>query len=63
MEVLPLLVVVSLVVIAIAAWLFFGMSESGQFDDSEGPARKILLDDDRPSGTASASMPHATKRP
>lgn len=50
MEVLPLLIVISLVVLAIAVWLFFRMSDSGQFDDVEGPARRILMDDDRPSG-------------
>lgn len=49
MDVLPLLIVISLVVIAAAVWLFFRMSDSGQFDDVEGPARRILMDDDRPS--------------
>lgn len=48
MEVLPLLIVISLAVIALAVWLFFRMSDAGQFDDVEGPARRILLDDDRP---------------
>lgn len=48
MEVLPLLIVISLAVIAAAVWLFFKMSDSGQFDDVEGPARRILMDDDRP---------------
>lgn len=48
MEILPLLVVISLVVIAAAVWLFFKMSDAGQFDDIEGPARRILMDDDRP---------------
>jgi cbb3-type cytochrome oxidase maturation protein len=49
MEVLPLLIVVSLIVLALAVWVFFRMSNSGQFDDVEGPARRILLDDDRPA--------------
>lgn len=49
MEVLPLLIVISLVVLAAAVWLFFRMSDAGQFDDVEGPARRILMDDDRPS--------------
>lgn len=48
MEVLPLLIVISLAVIALAVWLFFRMSDAGQFDDVEGPARRILFDDDRP---------------
>lgn len=48
MEVLPLLIIISLGVIAIAVWIFFRMSDSGQFDDTESPARRILMDDDRP---------------
>ena len=48
MEVLPFLIVISLAVLALAVWLFFRMSDSGQFDDVEGPARRILMDDDRP---------------
>lgn len=49
MEVLPLLIVISLVLLALAVWLFFRMSDSGQFDDVEGPAHRILMDDDRPA--------------
>ena len=45
MEVLPFLIVISLAVLALAVWLFFRMSDSGQFDDVEGPARRILMDD------------------
>jgi cbb3-type cytochrome oxidase maturation protein len=47
MEVLPLLIVISLGVLGLAVWLFFRMSDSGQFDDIEGPAQRILLDDDK----------------
>jgi len=50
MEVLPLLIGISLAILAVAVWLFFRMSNSGQFDDTEGPARRILMDDDRPNG-------------
>ena len=48
MEALYLLIPVSLVIVAIAVGLFFRMSDSGQFDDMEGPAHSILMDDDRP---------------
>lgn len=48
MEVLPLLIIISLGVIALAVWIFFRMSDSGQFDDTESPAQRILMDDDRP---------------
>jgi cbb3-type cytochrome oxidase maturation protein len=46
MEALYLLIPLSLVIVAIAVWLFFRMSDSGQFDDFEGPAHSILMDDD-----------------
>jgi cbb3-type cytochrome oxidase maturation protein len=47
-EALYLLIPISLVIVAIAVWIFFRMSDSGQFDDMEGPAHSILMDDDRP---------------
>lgn len=46
MDVLPLLIVISLVVVGLVVWLFFRMSSGGQFDDLESPAQRILLDDD-----------------
>ncbi|MFM1827401.1 MAG: Cytochrome oxidase maturation protein cbb3-type [Pseudomonadota bacterium] len=47
MSVLSLLIGISLVVIALVIWLFFRMSQTGQFEDMETPARRIILDDDR----------------
>jgi cbb3-type cytochrome oxidase maturation protein len=46
MEALYLLVPLSLVIVAIAVWVFFGAADSGQFDDLDGPALRILHDDD-----------------
>jgi cbb3-type cytochrome oxidase maturation protein len=46
MEALYLLVPLSLILVAVAIWIFFGASDSGQFDDLEGPALRILRDDD-----------------
>nr|UOZ97192.1 hypothetical protein NCPCFENI_01106 [Cupriavidus sp.] len=46
MDVLPLLIVISLVVVGLVVWLFFRMSSGGQFDDLESPAQRLLLDDD-----------------
>jgi cbb3-type cytochrome oxidase maturation protein len=48
MESLYLLVPLSVCLVALAIWVFFGAAESGQFDDLEGPALRILRDDDRP---------------
>ena len=46
MEALFLLIPLSLIVVALAIWVFFGASDSGQFDDLDGPALRILHDDD-----------------
>jgi len=46
MEALYLLVPLSIALVAVAIWVFFGAADSGQFDDLEGPALRILRDDD-----------------
>jgi cbb3-type cytochrome oxidase maturation protein len=46
MESLYLLVPLSLIMVGVAIWVFFGAADSGQFDDLEGPALRILRDDD-----------------
>lgn len=46
MEALYLLVPLSIILVGVAIWVFFGASDSGQFDDLEGPALRILRDDD-----------------
>ena len=48
MEALYLLIPLSIGIVLVAIWLFFGMSDSGQFDDMVGPALRILHDDDSP---------------
>jgi len=47
MEALYLLIPLSLVLVALAVWVFFGAADSGQFEDLEGPALRVLRDDDR----------------
>jgi len=46
MDILYLLTPISLVLIGIIAWVFTWAIRSGQFDDLEGPAHEILMDDD-----------------
>lgn len=46
MEALYLLIPLSVFMVALAGWIFFGAADSGQFDDLEGPALRILCDDD-----------------
>ncbi len=50
MESLFLLIPLSLLLVGLAIWVFLRMSDTGQFDDMEGPAHSILMDDDRPRG-------------
>lgn len=59
MEALFLLIPISLVLVAVSIWVFFRMHDSGQFDDMDGPAHSILMDDDRP---ASARTPEPAVR-
>lgn len=47
MEALYLLIPMSIVIVFIAIWIFFRASDSGQFDDLEGPGLRILQDDDQ----------------
>lgn len=47
MEALFLLVPLSIILVGVAIWVFFGASDSGQFDDLEGPALRVLRDDDK----------------
>ena len=49
MESLYILIPVSLVLVFVIAFLFWWSTQSGQFDDLEGPAYRILMDDDRPN--------------
>ena len=48
MEILYLLIPLSLVLVGVIVWVFLWAVRSGQFDDMEGPAHQILMDDDRP---------------
>ena len=48
MEIVFLLVVVSLFFIALLAGALYWAIKSGQFDDMEGAAQRILIDDDQP---------------
>ena len=48
MESIYLLIPLSLVLVGGIVWAFFWAVKSGQFDDLEGPAHRILMDDDEP---------------
>lgn len=46
MDILYLLVPLSIVLVFLIGILFWWAVRSGQFDDMEGPAHRILMDDD-----------------
>ena len=47
MNILFALIPISLALLAAAVWAFFWAVKSGQFDDMDTPAVRILLDDDQ----------------
>lgn len=47
MEILYLLIPLSIILVLIIAWVFMWSIQSGQYDDLDGPAYRILMDDDR----------------
>jgi cbb3-type cytochrome oxidase maturation protein len=46
MDILYLLIPISVALVAVIALAFLWAVRSGQFDDMEGPAHRILMDDD-----------------
>ena len=48
MDIVLLLIPLSLILVGVVAWAIFWAVRSGQFDDMEGPAHRILMDDDDP---------------
>ena len=48
MEILYLLIPLSVVLVFLIGLVFWWALKSGQFEDMEGPAYRILMDDDSP---------------
>ncbi len=61
MESLYLLIPLSVILVFIALWIFFKAMDSGQFDDLEGPAMRILQDDDSVHSETGESPPDTKK--
>ena len=64
MEILYLLIPLSLLLVGAIIWIFLWAVRSGQFDDLEGPAHQILMDDDDPVIEEQEEVPlgHAEKK-
>ncbi|TCJ16296.1 cbb3-type cytochrome oxidase assembly protein CcoS [Parasulfuritortus cantonensis] len=48
MEILYMLIPISVILVGLIALLLLWAVKHGQFEDMEGPAHRILLDDDSP---------------
>ncbi|MDR0587418.1 MAG: cbb3-type cytochrome oxidase assembly protein CcoS [Burkholderiales bacterium] len=48
MEILWIMIPVSLFIVLVMGGIFWWSVKSGQFDDLDGPAYRILVDDDTP---------------
>ncbi|MFN3716873.1 MAG: cbb3-type cytochrome oxidase assembly protein CcoS [Thiobacillus sp.] len=57
MEILLLLIPISLALVGGIAWVMLWAARSGQFDDLEGPAHSVIMDDDTPPRCGNAASP------
>ena len=61
MEILYLLIPLGILILGIAIGAFIWAVKSGQFEDMQGPAHRILMDDDDP--LIPRSSPRASDKP
>jgi len=61
MDILYLLVPLSVGLVFLIGAVFWFAVESGQFDDLEGPALKVIADDDSPRSRNANSIPTPAK--
>ena len=47
MEIVTLLIGLALILVVVIIWAFFWAVKSGQFDDMEGPAHRIIMEEDQ----------------
>ncbi|MBN8412366.1 MULTISPECIES: cbb3-type cytochrome oxidase assembly protein CcoS [Halomonas] len=62
MNILYLLIPLSLILLSLAVWAFFWAVRNDQFDDLEGPAYRILFEDEDPP-TSNPSRKPAKETP
>jgi cbb3-type cytochrome oxidase maturation protein len=63
MEILYLLVPLAVILAGVIVWAFLWSIRSGQFDDLEGPAHRILMDEDEPPRRQPGHPPGPKKPP
>ena len=62
MEALYLLIPLSVILVFVIGLIFWWSVRAGQFDDLEGPAYRVMMDDDSPE-PAPEKPDHAQKPP
>jgi cbb3-type cytochrome oxidase maturation protein len=63
MDVIYILLPVALIIVIIIIAIFFWAVRSDQFDDLEGPAHRILMDDDDSDRKAKKNPPASDNMP
>ncbi|MGM0569561.1 cbb3-type cytochrome oxidase assembly protein CcoS [Marinobacter sp.] len=63
MNILLILIPITLILVTIGVLVFNWAVKSGQYDDLEGPAHRILYDDDRDMIPDDAKQPHQKEKP
>jgi cbb3-type cytochrome oxidase maturation protein len=63
MEILYLLIPLAVILAGVIVWAFLWSIRSGQFDDLEGPAHRILMDEDDAPRRTPDNKPGRTKKP
>ena len=61
MEIIYLLIPISLILLGLIVWILLWAVRDGQYDDLEGPAHRILMDEDRLSRQMSSKKGTAKK--
>ena len=59
MEILYLLIPLSLLLVVVIALIFWWSLRDGQFEDLDGPAHSVVMDDDRPPEAVNSSAKSA----
>ena len=62
METIFVLLPLALLIASVAVGFFIWAALSGQFDDLDTPAVRMLFDDDAPAGVAPSPTPSASTR-
>lgn len=62
MESLFILIPISILLAVVIIYFFWWSGKSGQFDDLEGPAHRILMDDDSTHDAPQSAQPPEQKQ-